>query len=174
MSRTTAKRYPAPMRARILALVVFATSSAGCGSCVKNTEFYCEVPSDCESGRCDVDHNVCLAAFDGPVGVDASADATPDGMPDAAPIIGTLQAADLVVGQPDFVTDGDPGCSQAGIRPASVSVDNGILYVGGFLQSRAVAFSPIPTASHANATRVLGQSQFTICTRPASVGANNI
>jgi hypothetical protein len=75
------------------------------------------------------------------------------------------QAADLVIGQPDFatVTPGNGAFKMNG--PASVCSDGESLFVADAENHRVLIYSPFPTQSNAGATGVLGQSLFTNVTQ---------
>ena len=68
--------------------------------------------------------------------------------------------ADIVVGQPDFVTH------QTGVDrnrlgfPTGLAVAAGSLFVVDQTNNRVLVFSPIPTTSYPSAAHVLGQSDF--------------
>jgi hypothetical protein len=77
------------------------------------------------------------------------------------------QPADLVVGQPDFVTDA-PGTGPSKMdRPFAVASDGFQLFVADTDNNRVLIFSPFPTTSNPAATGVLGQGNF------ANVAAND-
>ncbi|HEV2339650.1 MAG TPA: NHL repeat-containing protein [Patescibacteria group bacterium] len=75
------------------------------------------------------------------------------------------QAADVVIGQPDFTTK-TSGCTQSKFNLG----DGGIFYTGGKLfvadanNNRVLVFNGIPTQNGPSANYVLGQSSFTTCT----------
>jgi len=71
------------------------------------------------------------------------------------------QNADLVIGQPDFVT-ATPGTGSLKMAsPRSVTSDGVQLFVADTNNSRVLIYSPFPTLSNAAPLRVLGQSTFT-------------
>ncbi len=71
------------------------------------------------------------------------------------------QDADLVIGQPDFVT-ATPGAGALKMAsPRSVTSDGLQLFVADTNNSRVLIYSPFPTFSNAAPLRVLGQSTFT-------------
>jgi hypothetical protein len=70
------------------------------------------------------------------------------------------QAADVVVGQPDFTTNTPGTGSQKMDNPISVASDGASLFVADSDNHRVLIFSPFPTASNPAATSVLGQSNF--------------
>lgn len=70
------------------------------------------------------------------------------------------QPADFVIGQQDLTSNGEGhGASQLAIPMDVTAVDDHLLVVDGNNQ-RVLVFSPIPTASGASASRVLGQPSF--------------
>jgi hypothetical protein len=71
------------------------------------------------------------------------------------------QAADLVVGQPDFTTNTGGVGAQKLSFPRGVTSDGAQLFVADQLNHRVLIFSPFPTTSNPAATGVLGQSNFT-------------
>jgi hypothetical protein len=71
------------------------------------------------------------------------------------------QAADLVVGQPDFATVTPGVGSQTLDDPRGVGSDGVQLFVADADNSRVLIFSPFPTSSNPAATGVLGQNSFT-------------
>jgi hypothetical protein len=70
------------------------------------------------------------------------------------------QAADVVVGQPDFLTDTSGNGPQKMNEPWSVASDGVNLFVADAGNNRVLVFSPFPTSSNPAATGVLGQSNF--------------
>lgn len=72
------------------------------------------------------------------------------------------QAAAVVVGQPDFVTN-TPGGGAAGFNGlfSSAHVANGNLYVGDDFNSRVLVFAGIPAVNGASAAYALGQPDLT-------------
>jgi hypothetical protein len=71
------------------------------------------------------------------------------------------QAADLVVGQPDFTTVTSGAGAQKFFYPRGVTTDGVQLFVADSDNSRVLIFSPFPTSSNPVATGVLGQNSFT-------------
>lgn len=71
------------------------------------------------------------------------------------------QAADVVLGQPDFVTATSGTGAQKMSEPWSVASDGIALFVADAGNNRVLVFSPFPTVSNAAATGVLGQGNFT-------------
>lgn len=67
------------------------------------------------------------------------------------------QAADFVIGQPDFTTVSAGRSASAFNQPASVTTTSDALFVADFTNDRVLVFTPIPTATGATATFVLGQ-----------------
>ena len=81
----------------------------------------------------------------------------------------TTVNADVVVGQPDFTSNGT-GCTQATVnapRDASATLNNQLL-VADELNSRVLIWTTMPTVNGQNADLVLGQPDFTTCTMPAA------
>jgi hypothetical protein len=71
------------------------------------------------------------------------------------------QAADLVLGQSDFVSNTGGSGAQKFNSPWSVASDGVQLFVADRGNNRVLVFSPFPTTSNAAATGVLGQNSFT-------------
>ena len=71
------------------------------------------------------------------------------------------QAADLVVGQPDFTTASSGNGASKMNEPSSVCFDGVHLFVADTGNHRVLVFDPFPTANNPAATVVLGQSNFT-------------
>jgi hypothetical protein len=70
------------------------------------------------------------------------------------------QPADFVIGQPDLTSNGEGhGASQLR-HPSGVTTVGDHLFVADTWNSRVLEFSPIPTASGASASRVLGRPNF--------------
>jgi hypothetical protein len=69
--------------------------------------------------------------------------------------------ADVVVGAPDFATQGSstPGATSIG-GPTGVTADGVNLYVCDQSWHRVLIYKPMPTANGASATGILGQSDF--------------
>lgn len=85
------------------------------------------------------------------------------------------QAADLVLGQPTF-TSIDPGTGSSQMAaPRAVLLVDGALFVADADNDRVLVFDPLPTASGASATHVLGQSSasaVTVDRTPADTSLN--
>jgi hypothetical protein len=71
------------------------------------------------------------------------------------------QAADVVVGQPDFATNTAGNGAQKMDEPHGVASDGTSLFVADMGNNRVLVFDPFPTASNPAATGVLGQGNFT-------------
>jgi hypothetical protein len=71
------------------------------------------------------------------------------------------EAADLVVGQPDFTTNTSGSGAQKFSIPWSVASDGVQLFVADNGNNRVLVFAAFPVASNPAATGVLGQSTFT-------------
>jgi len=72
------------------------------------------------------------------------------------------QPADLVLGQPDFVTIGPVVVNQQSFRaPQGVWIQNGKLYVADTQNNRVMIWNSIPTHNNQPADLVLGQPNFT-------------
>ena len=70
------------------------------------------------------------------------------------------QPADFAIGQPDLTTKGGGhGASQLA-SPGDVTTVGDHLFISDKFNNRVLVFSPIPTASGASASRVLGQPNF--------------
>jgi Tol biopolymer transport system component len=83
--------------ARLGFAVIGAVAVAVLPGCTEKTEFYCDRPSDCPSGMCNIADHVCLSAIDGAL------DAGRDGPEvDAGP-----SSCDLAGGRIVFQTDRD-------------------------------------------------------------------
>lgn len=68
------------------------------------------------------------------------------------------QPADLVLGQPDFVSNAAASSASGMNQPSGVTVIDGALFVADTGNDRVLVFDPVPTTSGASATQVLGQS----------------
>jgi hypothetical protein len=119
---------------------------------------------------------------DAGVGPDARTDARPttdanttDAMP--GEIVTDNQAAEIVLGQPDFMTNTE---NTGGVSAQSLDYPNGIasdgttLWVTDSGNARALGWSPLPTASHASANLILGKSSFADSSPPIGISASNI
>lgn len=72
-------------------------------------------------------------------------------------------SADLVFGQPDFVTN-TFGCTQTGFRaPHSMSFYNNQMIVIDQTNNRILTYSTIPSTNNPAATSVIGQDDFVTC-----------
>ena len=80
------------------------------------------------------------------------------------------QAADVVVGQPDFVSFGLPPNNTPTAKsmrgPQGVWIQNGKLYVADTQNNRVLIYNQIPTSNGAAADVVLGEPNFTTATQP--------
>ncbi|MGA2268477.1 MAG: hypothetical protein ABSH44_08420 [Bryobacteraceae bacterium] len=91
--------------------------------------------------------------------------------------------ADVVVGQPDFVSSPPPSTSPTAKTmrgPQGVWIQNGKLYVADTQNNRILIYNQIPTTNGAAADVVLGQPNFTTSVEPnlasqtSSAAANNL
>ena len=73
-------------------------------------------------------------------------------------------SANLVVGQPDFTTTTTGQAANEMDRPESVIVANGKLFVKDYSNDRILVFNNVPTANHASANLVIGQTGFNVDT----------
>lgn len=95
----------------------------------------------------------------------------PDAGPDAVPVDARVPiltashtAADLVLGQPDFITTGDRGCTARSTDATGVGFDGMTLWIGDSMRSRVLGWSVVDLAdSDAPATRVVGHPTATDC-----------
>jgi DNA-binding beta-propeller fold protein YncE len=71
------------------------------------------------------------------------------------------QAADIVVGQPDFLTGTSGSGTQKLNGPSGVASDGVKLFVADRSNNRVLVFDPFPTSSNPTATGILGQNSFT-------------
>jgi phage tail sheath gpL-like len=80
------------------------------------------------------------------------------------------QPADVVVGQPDFVSYGvaSPPSAKTLRGPAGVWIQNGKLYIADTQNNRILIYNQIPTSNNAAADLVLGQPNFTTAVSPGS------
>ncbi len=71
--------------------------------------------------------------------------------------------ADVVVGQPDFISSAnpEPPTAQSLNQPGGVASDGSSLYVEDSSNSRILVYSPFPTENNPTASIVLGQADFT-------------
>ena len=78
--------------------------------------------------------------------------------------------ADVVVGQPDFVSSGLPSGNAPTAKsmrgPQGVWIQNGKLYVADTQNNRVLIYNQIPTANGAAADVVLGEPNFTTAVEP--------
>ena len=85
------------------------------------------------------------------------------------PVYTTFQAADVVIGQSDFVSGDfnqggigfDAGSNTLSFPRGRLSVNQGVIYVGDQENERVLGFNAIPTSNNASADFVLGQPDFT-------------
>jgi uncharacterized protein (TIGR03437 family) len=92
------------------------------------------------------------------------------------------QPADVVVGQPDFVSIGVAASPSAKTMrgPQGVWIQNGKLYVADTQDNRVLIYNKLPTSNGAAADVVLGQPDFTTVVQPTltqqttSAAANNM
>jgi hypothetical protein len=92
--------------------------------------------------------------------------------------------ADVVVGQPDFVSSGLPPGNTPTAKsmrgPQGVWIQNGKLYVADTQNNRVLIYNQIPTTNGVAADVVLGEPNFTTATQPnlaaqtTSAAANNL
>lgn len=72
------------------------------------------------------------------------------------------QPADIVVGQPDFVTVQSVAVNQTSLRaPQGVWIQNGMLFVADTQNNRVMIWNSLPTKNNQPADIVLGQKNFT-------------
>jgi hypothetical protein len=80
------------------------------------------------------------------------------------------QPADVVVGQPDFVSSGLPPNNTPTAKsmrgPQGVWIQNGKLYVADTQNNRVLIYNQIPTTNGVAADVVLGEPNFTTATQP--------
>jgi hypothetical protein len=79
------------------------------------------------------------------------------------------QPADVVVGQPDFTSQGVPGntpTAKSMRGPQGVWIQNGKLYVADTQNNRVLIYNKIPTTNGASADVVLGQPNFNSAIEP--------
>ena len=76
----------------------------------------------------------------------------------------TAQAADVVVGQPDMVSNSGAVTSQKLNLPRKASSDGTRLFIVDSGNNRVLMYSAIPTANNTAASFVLGQPSFTVST----------
>ena len=78
--------------------------------------------------------------------------------------------ADVVVGQPDFVSSGLPSGNTPNAKsmrgPQGVWIQNGKLYVADTQNNRVLIYNQIPTSNGAAADVVLGEPNFTTAVQP--------
>jgi uncharacterized protein (TIGR03437 family) len=78
--------------------------------------------------------------------------------------------ADVVVGQPDFVSSGLPSGNSPNAKsmrgPQGVWIQNGKLYVADTQNNRVLIYNQIPTSNGAAADVVLGEPNFTTAIQP--------
>ncbi|MBP8810295.1 MAG: hypothetical protein KBG48_35115 [Kofleriaceae bacterium] len=79
--------------------------------------------------------------------------------PRLAPLVANYQAADLVIGQPDFLTNADRGISARSFSPDGITFAEGHLWATDWGRHRVLGWAS-PTATDASATIVLGQTSF--------------
>ncbi len=73
------------------------------------------------------------------------------------------QPADIVIGQPDFVTVGQVIVTQSSLRaPQGVWIQNGKLFVADTQNDRIMIWNTLPTKNNQPADLVLGQPNFTV------------
>ncbi len=72
-------------------------------------------------------------------------------------------AADVVVGQPDFITvnNPQPPTAQSLNEPGAVTSDGSRLFVADSRNNRVLIYNPFPTSNQPTASVVLGQADFT-------------
>ena len=90
-----------------------------------------------------------------------------------APIFGTFRAADVVIGQANFVSgnanQGGPAAANTFSGPyGNAGISDGVLYLGDYGNNRLLGFNTIPTVHNTPADFVLGQPDFMTTTRGAS------
>src|SRR5579871_2696385 len=86
------------------------------------------------------------------------------------------QPADVVIGQPDFTSQGIPGNTPTAksLRgPQGVWIQNGKLYVADTQNNRVLIYNRIPTTNGVAADVVLGQPNFTSAIQPDLTQQNN-
>lgn len=81
--------------------------------------------------------------------------------------------ADVVVGEPDFITadNPEPPDAQSLNQPADVSSDGTSLFVADARNNRVLVYNPFPTTNNPAANVVLGQADFTHSDSNAGNGA---
>ena len=121
----------------------------------------------------------CVAA-DVDAGTDAPIDAPIDAIEIDGPaggIVASFQPGDLVVGQPDFISEtrnsGGPS-DRSLAEPTGVASDGSALWVADAANGRAMKWASSPTVSFAAATGLLGRSAFTDVSATTTVTASNI
>lgn len=90
-----------------------------------------------------------------------------------------FQAASVVIGQPDFISDISNQGGAAGANTLATPfgsplvAPNGKLFVGDTNNNRVLAFSQVPTVNNASANFVLGQDNFTSTGNSVSVSSHS-
>ncbi len=75
----------------------------------------------------------------------------------------SYQAADVVIGQPDFTSNADNygGLSASSLsNPNTVGINGGKLFIGDYANKRILVWNTIPTTNNAAANYVIGQDDF--------------
>lgn len=159
--QSTTIRSTAPARA-LFACVVLALG-LGAAACGKSGA----APSGNTTGTGTNGSDASAAGLDGAAGADAASgmDGTPgtDGGADA-PSWQTFQAADTVIGQPDFTTSGSPSATGAATTDSplgSAAFDGTRLFTPDTYTNRVLGFATVPVTNGAAASLVLGQSSLT-------------
>jgi hypothetical protein len=146
----------------------------------------CAYPTgDCASGLEWGPHSgglsgECVAADVDASVIDAGTDAPPDGTEIDGPtggIIINFQPADLVLGQPDFITEtrNNNGPNDRSLaEPTGIGSDGTALWVADANNGRAMKWPVAPTVSFAAATGLLGRSTFTDGSANTVITASNI
>jgi sugar lactone lactonase YvrE len=84
------------------------------------------------------------------------------------------QAADYVIGQPNFSASGFGASDRELAEPIGIDVMGTALFIADNTNSRILIFDPIPTESGTSAKRVLGQPDFTSKAQPTNPSAGNL
>ncbi len=109
---------------------------------------------------------------------DAPIDASPIDAPIDAPIVGPIvtnnQLADLVIGQPNFVSEGDRGYTGQSVLGADVAASAAGVWIADATKGRVLGFSPLPTTGDPTAGGIVGRPAVTDNTAIGTASATNL
>lgn len=123
------------------------------------------------AGMC-VEDEIVDARIDAP-DIDAGIDAPIDA-PIVGPIVTNNQLADLVIGQPNFTSEGDRGYSGQSVAGTDVAASAAGVWVVDSGKGRVLGFSPLPGTGDPTASGIVGRPALTDNTAIGTASDSNL